>query len=81
MDKNNRKFKDQLEINDLIDESINNALARRNQIIDANESLSDLSSEEAGNIVGGASTPVALKIICPPIIVGLIATDPDVLKA
>nr|AVH79668.1 hypothetical protein [Desmonostoc muscorum PCC 7121] len=83
MEANNKKCNNQIEIHDLIDEAVNNALARRNHVIDANEGLSNLSSEEAGNIVGGASTPAiaGFKPICPPIIIGLIATDPDVLKA
>ncbi|MDF5706981.1 MAG: hypothetical protein PUP90_04675 [Nostoc sp. S4] len=83
MEADNRKFNNQIEINDLIDEAVNNALARRNHVIDVNEDLANLSSEEAENIVGGLSTPTVagFKPVCPPIIVGLIAVDVDVLKA
>ncbi|MEH2071078.1 MAG: hypothetical protein V7K47_23465 [Nostoc sp.] len=88
METDNRKSNNQIKIHDLIDEAVNNALARRNHIMDVNEGFSDLSNEEAGNIVGGLSTPTlagkptiaGFKPICPPIIVGLIAIDPKPLN-
>ncbi|MEH1966949.1 hypothetical protein [Nostoc sp.] len=78
MKRENRKYNNQTEIHDLIDEAVNNALARRNQIQDASEGLSSLSDEEAANIVGGKTQPAiaGFKPVCPPpIIVGLVATD------
>ncbi len=61
--KANNKF----EINDLIDNAISNAVARRNT------ALSTVSEEEAKNITGGISSPVILGIF-PPITIGLVAT-------
>ncbi|WP_339461520.1 hypothetical protein [Nodularia spumigena] len=42
--------KHNLEINDLIDNAVNNALERRNEAL---ASLSDLSDEEMKNVSGG----------------------------
>jgi hypothetical protein len=80
MESNQRKHNSKVEINDLIDDAVNNALARRN------EALVDVSNEEAENIAGGlAIFPIILgfikpfplgKIACPPIVVGLIAVNP-----
>lgn len=53
MDGHMRKFNSQLEINDLIDDAVNNALARRNQVIDSKDTLSVMSNEEAGGVKGG----------------------------
>ncbi|MGV0106445.1 hypothetical protein [Nostoc sp. DSM 114167] len=78
MKRENREYNNQTEIHDLINEAVNNALARRNQIPDASEGLSSLSDEEVANIVGGKTQPAiaGFKSVCPPpIIVGLIATD------
>jgi len=66
--------KNQFEINDLIDEAVNNAVARRGEALDSVENLSD---EEAKNVTGGALIkPVILGLIFPPITIGLIAVDP-----
>jgi len=72
--------KNQFEINDLIDESVSNAVARRNEALDSVENLSD---EEAKNVTGGASIklrrikPIIAGFIgLPPITMGLIAVDP-----
>ncbi|RCJ20368.1 hypothetical protein A6770_31640 [Nostoc minutum NIES-26] len=89
MERDNRKHNNQIEIHDLIDEAVNNALARRNQAQDASEGLTNLSDEEVANIVGGKTQPAiaGFKPVCPPkpvyppIIVGLVATDPNVSKA
>ncbi|MFN6559371.1 MAG: hypothetical protein RMY28_006135 [Nostoc sp. ChiSLP01] len=94
MDRDNRKYNNQIEIHDLIDEAVNNALARRNQVQDTSEGLSSLSDEEAANIVGGKTQlaiagfkpayspkPVPTKPVCPPIIVGLIAPNPKSLDS
>ncbi|WP_427162577.1 hypothetical protein ACQFX9_14135 [Aliinostoc sp. HNIBRCY26] len=84
METNNRNFKNQIEINDLIDAAVNDALARRSG---NDDNLSDLSSEDAGNVTGGIASltiagykpiptcpPIIKPIpICPPITVGIIA--------
>ena len=61
-----------LEINDLIDSAVNNAVARRN------ESLASVSDEEAKNVSGGIAlttiAPIPIKPI--PIICGIIIREP-----
>jgi hypothetical protein len=62
-----------LEINDLIDSAVNNAVARRN------EALASVSDEEAKNVSGGkaAITTSGARLIRPiPIICGIIIRDP-----
>jgi hypothetical protein len=54
MDINQRKFNSQIEITDLIEEAVKNASTRRNQVIDAQETLLELSEEEK-RIMGGLS--------------------------
>ena len=71
-----------LEINDLIDSAVNNAVARRN------EALASVSDEEAKNVSGGiALTTSGARLIKPirwgiiirkPITIGLIASPTDV---
>ncbi|MFM6819275.1 MAG: hypothetical protein ACKPKB_24260 [Dolichospermum sp.] len=61
-----------LEINDLIDSAVNNAVARRN------EALASVSDEEAKNVSGGAIIQLQLRpiwfgIIFKPRTIGLIA--------
>ncbi|BAZ33275.1 hypothetical protein NIES4074_57850 [Cylindrospermum sp. NIES-4074] len=61
------KANNRLEINDLIDDAVNNALARRN------EALASVSDDEAKNIAGGAlSNPIILGKIPVPITIGII---------
>lgn len=52
MNGNKRNYKGQVEINDLIDDAVNNAVLRRKEIMDSEDALSALSNEEAGGIVG-----------------------------
>lgn len=60
-----------LEINDLIDSAVNNAVARRN------EALASVSDEEAKNVSGGiAITTRGARLIRPPIWFGIIISDP-----
>ncbi|MBN3909472.1 MAG: hypothetical protein HWQ35_23885 [Nostoc sp. NMS1] len=86
----NKKYNHQMEINDLIDDAIVNAITRR-------ELVETLSDDEAAGVTGGLTaetTKVALSIkpdviiagfkpiqpikpICPPLIVGLIALPND----
>ncbi|MEH1929429.1 MAG: hypothetical protein V7K14_14125 [Nostoc sp.] len=50
---NQRHLKSQIEIADLIAEAVDHASARRNQVLDTQESLSELSDEEKKGINGG----------------------------
>ena len=66
--------KNQFEINDLIDEAVNNAVARRGEALDSVENLSD---EEAKNVTGGSfvKPPIILGRIFWPTTLGLIASE------
>ena len=55
MDGNQIKYRGQVEINDLIGNAVNNAVARRNQAIDSEDSLSALCDEEAASVAGGGA--------------------------
>ena len=72
MDGNQRKYKGQVEINDLIGDAVKNAVFRRNEVIGSEDALSALSDEEAGNIAGGITKPIE------PIMAGLIACEPPI---
>jgi hypothetical protein len=74
------KYNGSIEINDLFDDAVKNAVARRNQAIDSQDVLSDEETKSiVGGIVGGskAVNPVAIGLIAlppkPPIITGRIA--------
>ena len=60
----NNNHRSQLEINDLIGDAVNNAVARRNQI---DSELSVLSDEQVIGIAGGQRLAISL-----PIILGII---------
>lgn len=88
MNKNFGKDFGELEIADLIEESVANAAQRRQQF--AEDSLIDITEEEARNIEGGLKSPIlvfpdptTLGIIIkdPCTTVGLIATDPPLFKS
>ncbi|MBW4611024.1 MAG: hypothetical protein KME22_28405 [Hassallia sp. WJT32-NPBG1] len=66
MDGNQRKYKGQVEINDLIGDAVKNAVFRRNEVIGSEDALSALSHEEAGNIAGGSAVTVAGGVISHP---------------
>ncbi|MEH2178227.1 hypothetical protein [Nostoc sp.] len=77
----------QLEINNLIDDAVNNALARRNPVENSEDGLLTLSDEEMANVAGGLATN-AISIVKEPIIAGgipvrvpitcgIIAQDPN----
>ncbi len=71
MNENFGKHSSELEIADLIGESVANASKRRQQVME--ESLEDLTEEEARKIEGGAKCD----LIKPPIItVGIYYPDP-----
>ena len=57
MNPNQRKYHGQIEITDLVAEAVSNAAARRNQVLDSEESLSPLSDEQAGAVTGGQLPP------------------------
>ena len=60
-----------LEINDLIDSAVNNAVARRE------EALASVSNEEAKNVSGGiAITTTVGRLIRPPILLGIMVKPP-----
>lgn len=74
MENNRSKYNNQLQINDLIDDAVENAIARRNQALNSEESLLVVSDEEAKTVVGGIVGDVSRTIIgFPPITLGLIA--------
>ncbi|MEH1901150.1 hypothetical protein [Nostoc sp.] len=50
---NQRHLKSQIEIADLIAEAVDHASARRNQVLDTEESLSELSEQDKKGINGG----------------------------
>ncbi|HIK06128.1 MAG TPA: hypothetical protein IGS40_15660 [Trichormus sp. M33_DOE_039] len=82
METNNRNFKHQIEINDLIDAAVSDALSRRSE---NGNNLADLSGEEASDVIGGIqpiagiiTIPILITPIFPPITVGLIAPDYDI---
>jgi hypothetical protein len=53
----------QIEITNLIEEAVLNASARRKQVLDAQEPLSELSEEEQKNIMGSGGGGLIDKII------------------
>ena len=72
MDATQKKYKGQVEINDLIDEAVNNAVSRRNQVVNSQDALSVLSHEQAGSITGGQeSKPIAMgRVDRPDVAIG-----------
>ena len=72
MERKERKYNGQIEINDLIDDAVKNAVARRNQGLDLENALSD---EEAKSVAGGISSSVVPTLVgkFPIITLGIIA--------
>lgn len=70
MDGHMRKFNSQLEINDLIDDAVNNAVARRNQVMDLKDTLSVMSNEEAVGVTGGQKSVPQEEPFSQPLIAG-----------
>jgi hypothetical protein len=60
-----------LEINDLIDSAVNNAVARRN------EALASVSDEEAKNVSGGIALTTSGARLIRPIWLGIIIRRPS----
>jgi hypothetical protein len=64
-----RKYNGKLEINDLIDDAVKNAVERRNQSLDSEDALLALSDTEATNVAGGIALPI--------ITTGIIYQEPE----
>ncbi|MFM6247897.1 MAG: hypothetical protein ACKPEQ_01900 [Dolichospermum sp.] len=62
-----------LEIHDLIDSAVNNAVARRN------EALASVSDEEAKNVSGGIALTTSGARLIKPIICGIIILEPIII--
>lgn len=72
---NQRKFNSQIEITDLIAEAVQNASARRNQVLNTKEPLLAFSEEDAKGIMGGQVGKSDYTIIF-----GMFPCDPPVLS-
>lgn len=72
MERKERKYNGQIEINDLIDDAVKNAVARRNQGLDSENALSD---KEAKSVAGGISPLVVPTMLgkFPIITLGIVA--------
>ncbi|MBW4508939.1 MAG: hypothetical protein KME64_20845 [Scytonematopsis contorta HA4267-MV1] len=80
MSNNQKPYTGEIQINDLIDSAVKNAVERRNPAIDLEDNLPDLSDKQAESILGGTGTTITKLELCKPktkpicpIIVGLIA--------
>jgi hypothetical protein len=60
----NKKFNHQMEINDLIDDAITNAVTRRS-LVETKDALFAVSDEEAAIIAGGTGVQEAARIAVP----------------
>lgn len=70
MNENQQKYHSSLEINDLIDDAVKNAVARRSDLGDLEDTLSDV---EAADIAGGMVSPaIVLGRFCPITTVGIV---------
>ncbi|MBP5977353.1 hypothetical protein HW132_32720 [Brasilonema sp. CT11] len=72
MNENKINYNGRFEINELIDHAVNNAVARRSQVIDSEDALLVLTETEAQSIVGGAAAAISESKVSP-IITGKIA--------
>jgi hypothetical protein len=64
-----KMYNSQIEIDDLIDDAVKNAVVRRHEALDSEETLLSMSDEEAKNVAGGIKFPIILGI---PIVTRLI---------
>ncbi|MFN6475699.1 hypothetical protein [Nostoc sp. DedQUE07] len=94
--KRNKKNSDfQLDISNLIDNAVSNALVRRNPNQDSEDALLTLSDEEMANVAGSFTTVTTLNptiagdisvkptndiLVIKPIICGLIAQDQNLIS-
>jgi hypothetical protein len=75
MEAKERKYNSQIEINDLIDDAVKNAVTRRNEVLDSEEALLCMSDEEAKSVTGGESKSSLVILGKFPITIGLVAND------
>lgn len=68
MEVNKKNVNNQLEINNLIDNAVNNAVARRNSVEDSEDALQSLSNEEMANVAGGFASIASSLVLKKPII-------------
>jgi hypothetical protein len=74
MNEKQKQYSGSLEINDLIDDAVNNAVARRSEFLGSDDTLSD---QESANIAGGISnTSVVVAGRFPITTVGIIVLPP-----
>ncbi|MCC5617689.1 hypothetical protein LC605_21875 [Nostoc sp. CHAB 5836] len=74
MEGKERKYNSQLEISDLIDGAVKNAMTRRNEVLDSEETLLSMSDEEAKSVTGGISLnpTIVWKPFTPVVTAGII---------
>ncbi|MEH2166521.1 MAG: hypothetical protein V7K41_07575 [Nostoc sp.] len=84
MERNKNNSDIQLDISNLIDNAVNNAVARRNLAEDSEDALLTLSDEEMANVAGGFVTVTKFDptiaggiFVREPITCGIIAQDPN----
>ncbi|MDZ8262443.1 hypothetical protein [Nostoc sp. ChiQUE01b] len=70
MERNKKNSNFQFDISNLIDNAVNNALARRNQNQDLEDALLTLSDEEMANVAGGIASVASVSLVKEPIIAG-----------
>ncbi|MDZ8133741.1 MAG: hypothetical protein RM049_00240 [Nostoc sp. DedQUE04] len=95
MERNKKNSDFQLDISNLIDNAVSNALVRRNPNQDSEDALLTLSDEEMANVAGGFTTVTTLNptiaggisvkptndiLVIKPIICGLIAQDQNLIS-
>ncbi|GFE68852.1 hypothetical protein [Chroococcus sp. FPU101] len=64
------KHRNQIELSDLITDAISNAVERRNQVQETEESLTTLSDDETSAIMGGLTSGASVPVVKTPIIAG-----------
>lgn len=79
MERNKKNSDIQLDISNLIDNAVNNAVARRNPDQDSEDALLTLSDEEMANVAGGIAKIAVAGGFPVPIICGLIAQDQNLI--
>jgi hypothetical protein len=66
MNNNQKQYSGLLEINDLIDDAVNNAIARRSELVSSEDTLSE---EESASIAGGIAEIPVIGVFDLPIII------------
>jgi hypothetical protein len=66
MNNNQKQYSGLLEINDLIDDAVSNAIARRSELVGLEDTLSD---EESASIAGGIAEIPVIGVLDLPIII------------